>query len=575
MPSAFSSVFSLQSSVIRFFLVGLLILVSGFVFASSSFAQTEESETTDTSTGVINSGVVITPGKDPEAPKAENWNAFNQSGFTMNTLVNSASCMISGLPFGGDGCVQTAFTLNQQTQSMVPTTIITYNGEGGGVMGSGAKFMAMMYNNQPASSIEYTASIFHEGFGIGEPAYAQVSGSGAAVISPVQKLWQVFRNIAYLFFILIFVAVGVMIMFRQKLNPQTVISVQNALPGLVVALILVTFSFFLSGLIIDLAFLGTQLLGIIFLSQVGGVTDIGAAAGHVTELLNTQNVINMFVNIVFNGDLWSQANIAGTSFSELIFQRSTNGTVMGIIGALAACLNPIGLALVGGTGPIGAVACAGTGWLISSQSGFIVSALMFIILLIGLVQALIRLFFALVTSYVIIVLTTIFSPLIILFSAVPGNGNVLGMWWKSLLGNVLVFPAVFGLFLIVASIIGLGEPWFLNSTVTTFEQALPLFGGAPMGFVQVLLVYGLLLMSSGLPDFVKELVGAKPNQILQAAIKSNMGTGTQAAGVVGPTLGRAGYKFIGGGLEAGFWGSRAGELLKRGGFGPNTQPKKN
>ena len=566
MPSAFNSVFSLQSSVFRYFLVGLLILVSGFVFASSSFAQTE-------------SGIIINQEKPPEAPSAENWDAFNQSGFTINTLANTASCLFTAHPFGGEGCVQTAFTLNQQTQSMVPTTVVVYNGEGGGLIGSGSKFMAMMYNNQPASGIEYTASLLNDGFGIAEPAYAQVSGSGAAVISPVQKLWQVFRNISYLFFILIFVAVGVMIMFRQKLNPQTVISVQNALPGLIVALILVTFSFFLSGLIIDLAFLGTQLLGIIFLSQVGGVKDIGAAAGHVTQLLNTQNVINMFVNIVFNGDLWSQANVAGTSFSELIFQRSTNGTVMGILGALATCFNPIGLAVVAGSGPLGAAVgagvCAGLGWGIGSQSGFIVSALMFIILLIGLIQALIRLFFALITSYVIIVITTIFSPLIILFSAVPGNGNVLGMWWKSLLGNVLVFPAVFGLFLIVASIIGLGDPWFLNSTVTQFDQALPLFGAAPVGFVQVLLVYGLLMMSSGLPDFVKELVGAKPNQILQQAFKSNMGTGTQAAGVIGPTLGRAGYKFIGGGAEAGLWGTRAGELLKRAGFGSNTPPKKN
>ena len=281
-------------------------------------------------------------------------------------------------------------------------------------------------------------------------------------------------------------------------------------------------------------------------------------------------MINIFVNIVWNSNLLSQAGSIGSSFSEIIFQNSTNGLILGFIGALAACLNPIGWAVGIGTGGAGFLACGLVGAGLGQTTGFIISGLMFIVLLIGLIQALIRLFFALVTAYVTIVIVTIFGPLIILVSAIPGNGNVLGLWWKSLLGNVLVFPAVFGLFLIVASILGLGDPWFLNKTVGQFNQALPLFGGAPLGFVQVLLVYGLLLMSPGLPDFIKEIVGAKPSQILQQAFRQNIGTGTQAAGVIGPTFGRAAYKFVGGGIEGGFRNSRLGKIMAGKTFGPGT-----
>src|SRR3989344_4417049 len=112
----------------------------------------------------------------------------------------------------------------------------------------------------PTSATLYLANL-GESIGLSpKSALAQnVAGSGAGIIQPVIQLWQVIRNLAYLAFILVFLSVGFMIMFRSKINPQTVISVQAALPGLVIGLILITFSYFIAALIIDLAFVGVQL----------------------------------------------------------------------------------------------------------------------------------------------------------------------------------------------------------------------------------------------------------------------------------------------------------------------------
>ena len=77
--------------------------------------------------------------------------------------------------------------------------------------------------------------------------------TGTQALTPILSLWVVSRNVAYLFFVVIFVVAGFMIMFRSKLNPQTSVSIQLALPKIVVSLILVTFSYAFIALIIDIS----------------------------------------------------------------------------------------------------------------------------------------------------------------------------------------------------------------------------------------------------------------------------------------------------------------------------------
>lgn len=502
----------------------------------------------------------ILQGSSLVQPTPSLWDSFFQGSFSTDVLVNSISCFLTMRPFGGKACTITV--LKNNGTGYAPTTMLAYNGEGGGALGSGTRFMAQIYSSQPASGVQYVAEIYRSGFGIEKPAYAQVGGSGAAVLQPVKLLWQISRDISYIFFILIFVAVGFMIMFRSKINPQTVVSLQNALPGLIVGLVLVTFSYFIAGLIVDLTFVVAQFAGIVLLSQTGLSSN---ASVQIQNLLNNQNVVTMFMGYVWNFDLWSDATKMGLPIGE-VFSGPVVNITLGLVTAAAACLNPIGLSIGAVTGGWGLAACGGVALAAGTAGpGYLISGFIYIILLFGLFQALIRLIFALVRCYVTIVVTTIFGPFIILFSSIPGQGGNLSAWWKTILGNALAFPAVFGLFILVDVILSTSR-----APGQTITQTLPLFGGTPVGFIPIILAYGLLLAAPAVPSFIRELLGVKMNQTLNKEISTNIGTGKAMGTFVGTTGGYTAYKWLGGGLMgvARPMGWRLASELRKRGFGP-------
>lgn len=463
-----------------------------------------------------------TPTPTPTAPNSQNWDAFKQSAFAGNGLINLFSCMGANIPFGTDGCPNVFIT------EKGPKTFITYNGEGGGALGMGTQLIAAIQSNPPASGVQYLANSIRNGFGFATPAYAQVEGGGSRVIAPLLRIWQVSRNIAYMFFIVIFMVVGLMIMFRQKLSAQAVITIQSSLPSLIVALALVTFSYFISGLIIDLAFLLSQAVGVLFLTQFGNTPDAPAA---VRNLINSQNVVQMAMNFIISGNLWGAAGALGDSVATTLYSQWWSRPLLGILGALAACLNPAVLGAAFMTGPGAFVVCGVLGGLGGGiAGGQLISGIVFLIFLFGLLQAVFRLFFALLAIYVAIVVTTLTAPFIILWSAIPGQGNVLQLWWRFLLGNVLVFPAVFTALLLVGTILGFGGDWHLDGgRVGNFNQTLPLLGGVSVNFVQGLLAYGLVLALPGIPDLVRNALRAQANQILNQQIARGVQGGATVA----------------------------------------------
>jgi hypothetical protein len=93
---------------------------------------------------------------------------------------------------------------------------------------------------------------------------AQASGVDELANSGgILKLWTRVRDASYAFMVVIMIIIGFMIMFRTRLDPRTTVSITNSLPRVVVVLLLITFSFALAGLMIDLARLATQLIYLI------------------------------------------------------------------------------------------------------------------------------------------------------------------------------------------------------------------------------------------------------------------------------------------------------------------------
>lgn len=423
---------------------------------------------------------------DPPTPS---WNAQNQSNFTSETLQHAILCdLVFMSPLGK--CV------GFEKKSDGGVKLGLYGPQLGGALGSLTNMAVAMYQ-PPTSTVYYLADVA-KGFGIITPAYAQVGGSGAGIIEPVKKLWEVMRNFAYLAFIIIFLAIGFMIMFRQKLNAQAVLTIQSALPGLVISLILVFLSYFIAALLIDLAFLSVQLLAWLFIQNSLG-NAFGDAAG-IQKLAQNSNIFDLFLNS-FSFKSLEEVSGGTARTVESVFRGIAGPGALAlvmpaIIGSIIAffVFPPAGITVAAFALPLAGGAIVGT---LAPQ---ILGLLVPLILIIALAIQFFKLLFKLITSYIMLLVTTILGPLLILVSAVPGKGATLSFWWKNLLGNALVFPAVFGTFLFAGMILATGTD--------VWKASPPLFGGLSVELLRLIIAYGIILGTPAMPDMVKKLVGA-------------------------------------------------------------------
>jgi hypothetical protein len=141
-----------------------------------------------------------------------------------------------------------------------------------------------------------------------------------------------------------------MIMLRQKLNPQTVISVQSALPGLVIGLIMVTFSYFIAALITDSAFFGVQIVAQIFVSVVDskGVVNFFDPV----TLAQKSNIFDLYTSALSTATVpidnyGEYINTLGSAASQANAGTVIAAAVGGIIFALTGGLAFVGLAAAG------------------------------------------------------------------------------------------------------------------------------------------------------------------------------------------------------------------------------------
>lgn len=439
---------------------------------------------------------------------ASKWNAKTQSNFSLETLEHGAMCEIAGTSPIGD-CV--GHKANGE--------LSYYNQPGAGAIGGITSLMVAMYATPPTSSAQYIADIGNN-LGLIKPAYAQtsVAGSGEGIIRPVRNLWQVMRNVAYLGFIFVFLAVGLMIMFRQKINPQTVISAQTALPGLVIGLILVTFSYFIAALIIDLSFVGVQLVAQIF-TQAGGPN-----AFDIQNLAQNSSVFSLLGSSLTRINPLEIGRAAGSTVFGSTGSFAVTSVITGIMGAI------VGVSLFPALGPF-ALGAALLGGAVGAGAGpvilpGIVAILVPLILIIALFIQFFRLVFNLISTYIGLLVSTITGPLVILNASIPGRGGGLSNWWKSLLANSLVFPAVFGAFLFAGLILAVPLGTQPGTWGTTTP---PLFGGLNTSLIKIIISYGILLGIPAIPDMVRNAFGIKgTNPLAQAALGGFM----QGFGVV-------------------------------------------
>lgn len=123
-----------------------------------------------------------------------------------------------------------------------------------------SSFVAVVGTN-PISGVYYTKQLISK-FNPVTTVNAQGFGFNTGANSIV-KLWQISRNFAFSLLIIAVIAMAFMIMFRVKISPQVVITVQSALPKLIAALVLITFSYAIAGFMIDLMYVVIGLIATI------------------------------------------------------------------------------------------------------------------------------------------------------------------------------------------------------------------------------------------------------------------------------------------------------------------------
>jgi hypothetical protein len=374
-----------------------------------------------------------------------------------------------------------------------------------GAFPASINLMAQLITVPPVQSSEYFADVLHN-FGVAQPAYAQ--GIGFSALTPVLQVWKAFRNIAYFIFIIIFVVVGFMIMFRAQLNPQTVVTVQAALPKMVLTLILITFSYAIAGFVVDLIYL------LFFV-----VTSVLASFGILNDPAKTRDVLFGY-------------SVVRIGFKYLISPWETAGEASQAAGNLFAAAMGVPRLLQG-----------------------ISSTVFYLIIAVAIIIAMFRTLFALLMAWVGIVMGVIFAPIQLLLNALP-QMNTFGGWLKSLVANALLFPAV-GIMLIIAVYLTGSK-----STQITDEFGINTtdFAGGSSGVgwvpplvtskdpnstgtnqVQAILGIGMLMLLPEVSKVIKGALGADDKLGLGQMIQANLQRG--AAPI--QTVGRAGGMIVG------------------------------
>ncbi|PIY79473.1 MAG: hypothetical protein COY81_02495 [Candidatus Pacebacteria bacterium CG_4_10_14_0_8_um_filter_43_12] len=330
-----------------------------------------------------------------------------------------------------------------------------------GVVAGVFTLLGGMYDYQPAKTSRYVADVV-DSAGFATPAYAQ--GLGFASLDPILGLWKLFRNVAYFFFILVFIIIGFMIMFRAKIGGQAVITAQQAIPSVIISLVLVTFSYAIAGFMIDLMYL----LMFMIIGLFNGISN--TTPDTATKILNSSDLINLDI-----------MHLIGFMFSNTVSQFGTGELIS------RQFLNAAGI----------------TNEFFNGLGSWLGGLTLTIIITIGALIATVKLFFELLKSYATIILSVVFSPLALMIGAFPGK-NVFSPWLKGIIGNLLAFPTVL---LLVIMFIEFTKGTASHTTEGGFMPPF-LIGSSVAGMVGPLMGFAIILAMPEIVKKVKEATGA-------------------------------------------------------------------
>lgn len=279
-----------------------------------------------------------------------------------------------------------------------------------GVVPQMGSVIAAMMMHPPANTGIWVADLLEHSPFVPQ-AYAQ--GIGFKSLSPILQVWKAFRDVSYVFFVLAFMYIGFMIMFRQKWGGQTSVNITNAIPNFLWAILAITFSFAIAGFLIDLMYLMIYLIIGIFKMQSLLPPVLKDPLGQPVSLEKialSNDIFHNGLQLVFGGGTGNPTAGAAVAVGRLIsgFFFDADNTIIKTIGDVAAI------------------------------PGAVVAELIFAI---AIFFAVTQTFFKLLMSYVKFIISVIFSPMILLLNLFVGKLDF-GGWLRGLFATLLPFPIV-------------------------------------------------------------------------------------------------------------------------------------
>ena len=263
------------------------------------------------------------------------------------------------------------------------------------------------YTNPPASGIAWVKDGL-ENFGRVKSAYAQSPGFGFDALKVFRPLWTISRNIAYALLTVLILVVAFAVMFRAKINPQTIVTLQSSIPKIVSVMLLITFSYAIAGFLIDLMYLSFGFIVFAIQAFGGGNLPGWQGAGAYLSGFTTGDVGTLLRNIFGK---------AGEGFVQLLL-------VPNIVGIMAWIMLIIAIALV----------------VIITIPGINIIVIPFVLgIFFMVISFALKFFIMMATTYLSLLLNVVAGPLIILFEAVPGNKSATIGWLRSLVADILIF----------------------------------------------------------------------------------------------------------------------------------------
>ncbi|MBD3329316.1 hypothetical protein GF357_02370 [Candidatus Dojkabacteria bacterium] len=215
------------------------------------------------------------------------------------------------------------------------------------------------------------------------------------------SVWQRTLVMSYIFFVVIFIVVGFMIMFRSKIGGQVAVTVYNTLPQIIFSLVLATFSFAIVGLILNLsAWLSKFVLAFMNLKSTGP----GSAYTPTGPLF----LLNPKHMSTYGGPFSTVIKTIDTMFGmSHLYSHST----------LTIILKGLGVTLTG-----------------------LIGILVWLIYLIIYLVASIKVYISVMKALMGIILDLIIAPLVMAASAIPGQDSIRKQWINRVMKNALTFP---------------------------------------------------------------------------------------------------------------------------------------